>query len=58
MSVSRAWVFRCDACANVEIVYIETRSVAVQTAMSHNWIVNGKQCFCHDCSLKRLGRTL
>ena len=56
--INRAWVFRCDSCGKVEMVYTETRSVAVQTAESHNWIVNGKICYCLDCSLKRLGRTL
>ncbi len=56
--VSRAWVFRCEACGKVEMVYTETRSVAVRAAMSKNWVVAGKQCYCHDCSLKRMGKTL
>jgi hypothetical protein len=56
--IARAWVLRCDDCGKVEMVYTETRSVAVQTAMSHNWIVNGKMCYCLACSMKRSGRTL
>lgn len=56
--VGRAWVFRCDSCGKVEMVYTETRSVAVQTAQRQNWVVNGKQCYCHDCYLKRIGTTL
>ena len=57
-TVSMAWVSRCDSCGKVEMVYTETRSVAVQAAMSKNWVVTGKQCYCQDCSSKRMGKTL
>lgn len=56
--VGRAWVFRCDGCSKVEMVYTESRSPAVHTAVMNGWTVNGKMCYCKDCSLKRLGRTL
>jgi len=56
--ISRVWVFRCDDCGKVQMVYTATRSVAVQAAQHEKWAVTGKMCYCHDCSLKRSGRTL
>lgn len=56
--IGRAWVFRCDSCGKVEMVYTENRGPAVQVAVAHGWTVSGKMCYCQDCALKRLGRTL
>ena len=56
--IARAWVFRCDICGKVEMVYTESRGPAVQTASSHGWTVNGRSCYCQDCTVKRLVRTL
>lgn len=56
--VGRAWVFRCDDCGKVEMVYTESRGPAVQTASANGWTVIGKACYCSDCTMKRSNRTL
>ena len=52
--IGRAWVFRCDTCGKTQMVYTETRSVAVQAAQRENWHVDGKSCWCQDCQKQRL----
>ena len=56
--IGQAWVLRCDSCGKVEMVYTKHRGLAVQTAGSHGWTINGKYCYCKACTKKRLGRTL
>jgi hypothetical protein len=54
--IGRAWVFRCDDCGKTQMVYTETRSVAVQAAKSSGWFVVAKQCWCDDCHAARVAR--